>query len=84
MMENLIMITPVNNGFILTLPQEFRSMNNPEEFTAALIKAGQQMHSDPLLKASKEAETEQLKKAENVFIFDSMEKVLAFLAAKYC
>lgn len=60
---NVVIIQPVNNGFIVTIPR-----TSYNQFNGAV---------GPVPK------TDDLMKTENVFIFDSMEKVLAFLDDKY-
>jgi hypothetical protein len=84
-MNNLtILITPVANGFLVTLPFEVREFNpnhNKADFVDSLIEAAKIMSTDPMLRT--EPERKGISKDENTFVFDSMEKVLAFLAERY-
>ncbi len=73
--SNIIIIQPVNNGFVVTLPFKFGN-EQFEVIDYALEATGQK---DKMLSPPKETNT----KTEHVFIFDTMEKVLAFLADRY-
>jgi len=74
MNENVsINIQPVNNGFIVVLPFKY-----PDQWDGLKkVMPG----NDPMLEEKKD-ENEMLK-IEHIFIFETFEQVLAFLAAKY-
>lgn len=76
-MENQIIISAVANGFVVNLPMSF----NPYAGMRAEVITAMQM-KDPLLaqiERNQEPKVET-KKAPNIYIFDSWEKVLAFLS----
>jgi hypothetical protein len=89
-MNNLtILITPVANGFLVTLPFEVRDFDmnrNPDDFAAAMAAGVKMLQGDSVLNQI-ENDNKKIKPKlaidENTFIFDSMEKVLAFLAERY-
>ncbi len=77
MNEYVIMIQRVSNGYVLTVP-----MKQQNQF-AGLDKVLQ--GRDPMLSNEKEErKIGEFVETPNVFIFDTMEKVLAFLAKEYC
>lgn len=75
----LIVIDHVQNGWIVSLPP-----NEPNQFEmiGAGIKQFMPSH-DPMLESKKEPESILDSKQEHVFIFETFEQVLAFLANKF-
>jgi len=74
----LIVIDRVNNGWIVSLPP-----NEPNQYE--LIGAGikQFMPNHDFMLEAKKDDDVNTQRQEHIFIFDSFEKVLAFLQSKF-
>lgn len=66
----LIVIDRCANGYIVSLPPDI-----PNEYEL--------IGNDPMLQVKEKPNPLRDKKQEHIFIFDSMEKVLAFISEKF-
>jgi hypothetical protein len=78
---NSIQILLVSNGYLVILPQ---NSHNPYDATAMAMAIAKGTSQSPTeLQRESDNAKKELPRDENTFIFDSFEKVLAFLADKY-
>src|SRR5262245_35052150 len=87
--QTSITITPVSNGFVVVLPRPFKPMSEMmPDFGEVMATAMGQIEGDDIAQVIRESKKindqnsskYELSPDQYTFIFDSLEKVLAFLS----